>query len=195
MARRSTTRPITEFSHGPRSHQASAHPPLEDTRSRSRHPEPSTITLTPNDAHRRHPLPPPSTAAPPSRNDPPWYAYTSRVPGGETDDSDDQEDTVAVPIPGFSRSPQWLREYQEASADPSRPKLPAELTDYTPQVITTWNRNTRNKYKHFQDAMLRALSKEYTTRNHSKVYIKVPESAIENLALCFLKADMLDDTL
>ena len=40
--------------------------------------------------------------------------------------------------------------------------------------------------------MYQALATLYTTRNHSKVYIKVPDSAIQNLALCFLKAGMLD---
>ena len=53
---------------------------------------------------------------------PPFEAGASRQPSGSTDDSD--ADTTTRQVPEFERSTQWLRESQEAAADPDRPRIP-----------------------------------------------------------------------
>ena len=43
--------------------------------------------------------------------------------------------------------------------------------------------------------MFNALSTPYTAQNKSTLYIKANESAVYNLANCFLRANMLDPNL
>ena len=43
--------------------------------------------------------------------------------------------------------------------------------------------------------MYQCLAEPYTTRNGSQLRIKVDRSAVENLALCFAKSNMLDVNL
>ena len=60
-----------------------------------------------------------------------------------------------------------------------------------------WRTNLINQklYKEFLDTMYQCLEEPYMTRNGSQLFIKVDSSAIENLALCFAKSNMLDINL
>ena len=89
----------------------------------------------------------------------------------------------------------WVKEYQEAAADPQRPRIPSELVDHKPPLTEEFNQTTKSLYKAFLDVMYQCLAEPYTTRNGSKLLIKVDSSAIENLALCFAKSNMLDINL
>ena len=141
---RATPRPITAYSHGTRPSRNTSDPAPTEPRSRSRPPQHSGITLTPNDAHRRRPSTPPSHTAPNSNQSAPWDAVSTRLPAGDTDESDQDDDQNLGLVPTFTRSDQWLQDYQEAAADPDRPKLPSEIA--VPfQVVTTWNKATENQ--------------------------------------------------
>ena len=126
-----------------------------------------------------------STAAPPhALPTPPPDAYTSRQPEGSTEDSD-ADDTGPHAVPAFGRSDNWLREYQEAAADVNRPRIPSEIPDHIPPVIETYDNHTKKKFRDFVDIMYQCSAKPYTTKSKSG------RVAINNLALCFLRADLV----
>ena len=90
-------------------------------------------------------------------------AFTARTPTGSTDDSD--VDTTGLhPIPSFTHSDKWLREYQEAAAGENRPKLRSEIPDHITATITSYDHPTKLKFREFQDIMYQCLAKLYVTK-------------------------------
>ena len=101
---------------------------------------------------------------------------TSRIPHGDTDDSDNDANATdtSTPIAEFQRSEAWLDEYKEAAQDPQRTLAAHELSDdHTWNLATDLSRSEKKLMKEFKDEMYTVLSQQYTTYNGSTIRIEV----------------------
>ena len=69
------------------------------------------------------------------------------------------------------------------------------MTGTRPSLTEEFTSATKKLHKEFIDMMYLCLAEPYTTRNGSQLRIKVDRSAVENLALCFAKSNLLDVNL
>ena len=125
---------------------------------------------------------------------PPPGAVSNRVPDGDTDNSEDDDQTV--PISAFERSDEWLTEFKDAEQDPLRTRCMTELpSDHIVELKETFTPSENALFKSIIDEMYTQLAKPYTTQSGTTVFIRANRSTVENIAKCFARSDLLDVTL
>jgi len=109
---------------------------------------------------------------------------------------DANQDPGSAPIPSFQKSESWIHEYQEAARDPNRTLAAHDLgPDHPWNLATELTRSDQRALKQFQDEMYKALAKQFTTSNGSKIRIRVDTNLVKNISLCFAQAKILDTDL
>ena len=125
---------------------------------------------------------------------PPPGAVSNRVPDGDTDNSEDDDQTV--PISAFERSDEWLTEFKDAEQDPLRTRCMTELpSDHIVELKETFTPSENALFKSIIDEMYTQLAKPYTTQSGTTVFIRANRSTVENIAKCFARSDLVDVTL
>ena len=116
------------------------------------------------------------------------------MPDGDTDNSEDDDQTV--PISAFERSDEWLTEFKDAEQDPLRTRCMTELpSDHIVELKETFTPSENALFKSIIDEMYTQLAKPYTTQSGTTVFIRANRSTVENIAKCFARSDLLDVTL